>query len=296
MTGDLTSADYVPPLLRPLKSLRRAGKARSISSPGWDTRSSSSCAPWRSIPLALKHYPKEVWRLLSDVTWGNGSLVVGGGTLGVVLILSAFGGITVGMEGYTALNLLGVGPLTGAVSAFATTRELGPLLATLAFAAQAGCRFTAQLGSMRIAEEIDALESVAIRPLPYLVSTRIFAAMVAIVPLYCLGLAMAYISTKFTVALLGGASGGTYMHYFHQFLISGDVFYSLLKAVIFVALTTFIAVLLRLLRLRRPRGRRRRGRPRNQDVHHRRRLRQPVLDARHLGRQPRHPDLGVSAR
>ncbi|HEY5854590.1 MAG TPA: ABC transporter permease, partial [Aldersonia sp.] len=138
------------------------------------------------------------------------------------------------------LELLGLGPLTGAISAFATTRELGPLFATIAFAAQAGCRFTAQLGTMRISEEIDALESIAIRPLPYLVSTRIIAAMVAIVPLYCLGLAMAYISARFTVALLGGSSGGTYTHYFHQFLISGDVFYSLLKAIIFVALTTFI--------------------------------------------------------
>lgn len=233
------SASYVPPLLRPLGALQRVGRAPIDLVARMGHQVFFFLRAMGSIPLALKHYPKEVWRLLSDVTWGNGSLIVGGGTIGVVLILSAFGGITVGMEGYNALNLLGIGPLTGAVSAFATTRELGPLLATIAFAAQAGCRFTAQLGSMRIAEEIDALESIAIRPLPYLVSTRIFAAMVAIVPLYCLGLAMAYISTRFTVALLGGASGGTYMHYFHQFLLSGDVLYSLLKAIIFVALTTF---------------------------------------------------------
>lgn len=193
-----------------------------------------------SIPLALRHYPKEVWRLLSDVTWGNGSLVVGGGTIGVILILSAFGGMTVGIQGYTSLNLLGLSPITGAISAFATTRELGPLLAALAFAAQAGCRFTAQLGAMRISEEIDALESIAIRPLPYLVSTRMFAAMIAIVPLYCLGLAMAYISCSLTVQLIGNTSSGTYAHYFYQFLIPGDVLYSLLKAMVFVAITTFI--------------------------------------------------------
>lgn len=193
-----------------------------------------------SIPLALKHYPKEVWRLLSDVTWGNGNLVVGGGTIGVVVILSAFGGMTVGIQGYNSLNLLGLSPITGAISAFATTRELGPLLATLAFAAQAGCRFTAQLGAMRISEEIDALESIAIRPLPYLISTRMFAAMVAIIPLYCLGLAMAYISCALTVQLIGGTATGTYQHYFYQFLIPTDVIYSLIKAILFVAITTFI--------------------------------------------------------
>ncbi|WP_040697719.1 ABC transporter permease [Nocardia vinacea] len=234
------STTYVPPLLRPLRQIKKSAQvpvdmvARLGHQVFFFLRSVGS------IPLALRHYPKEVWRLLSDVTWGNGSLVVGGGTIGVILILSAFGGMTVGIQGYTSLNLLGLSPITGAISAFATTRELGPLLAALAFAAQAGCRFTAQLGAMRISEEIDALESIAIRPLPYLVSTRMFAAMVAIVPLYCLGLAMAYISCSLTVQLIGNTSSGTYAHYFYQFLIPGDVLYSLLKAMVFVAITTFI--------------------------------------------------------
>ncbi|HEY5857431.1 MAG TPA: ABC transporter permease, partial [Aldersonia sp.] len=143
------TASYIPPLLRPLKSLQRAGKAPVDLVARLGHQVFFFLRAMASIPLALKHYSREVWRLLSDVTWGNGSLVVGGGTIGVVLILSAFGGITVGMEGYTALELLGLGPLTGAISAFATTRELGPLFATIAFAAQAGCRFTAQLGTMR---------------------------------------------------------------------------------------------------------------------------------------------------
>ncbi|MGW4243134.1 ABC transporter permease [Nocardia sp. NPDC004722] len=234
------SATYTPPLLRPLNKLKGvAGAPRD-----WLARIGHQVFFFLrsigSMPMAFKHYPKEVWRLLSDVTWGNGNLVVGGGTIGVVLILSAFGGMTVAIQGYTSLNLLGLSPLTGAISAFATTRELGPLLATVAFAAQAGCRFTAQLGAMRISEEIDALESVAIRPLPYLVSTRMIAAMIAIVPLYCIALPLAYISCSLTVALVGGTATGTFQHYFYQFLIPHDVLYSLLKAVLFVALTTFV--------------------------------------------------------
>ncbi|MET8872315.1 ABC transporter permease [Nocardia sp. NPDC004604] len=234
------SSTYIPPLLRPLQQIKKSAQAPVDMVARLGHQVFFFLRSVGSIPLALRHYPKEVWRLLSDVTWGNGSLVVGGGTIGVILILSAFGGMTVGIQGYTSLNLLGLSPITGAISAFATTRELGPLLAALAFAAQAGCRFTAQLGAMRISEEIDALESIAIRPLPYLVSTRMFAAMVAIVPLYCLGLAMAYISCSLTVQLIGNTSSGTYAHYFYQFLIPGDVLYSLLKAMVFVAITTFI--------------------------------------------------------
>ncbi|MFI5714850.1 ABC transporter permease [Nocardia sp. NPDC051750] len=234
------SATYVPPLLKPLQQLRKVAGAPGDLLARLGHQVFFFLRSIGSMPLAFKQYPKEVWRLLSDVTWGNGNLIVGGGTIGVVLILSAFGGITVGLQGYTSLDLLGLSPLTGAISAFGTTRELGPLLAALAFAAQAGCRFTAQLGAMRISEEIDALESIAIRPLPYLVSTRMIAAMITILPLYCLGLAMAYISCSVTVQVIGDTASGTYEHYFYQFLIPTDVLYSLLKAILFVAITTFI--------------------------------------------------------
>ncbi|MFD6390131.1 MlaE family ABC transporter permease [Nocardia sp. NPDC055029] len=236
----MSSSTYVPPLLRPLRQLQAAGRAPIDLLARLGHQVFFFLRSVGSIPLAFKQYPKEIWRLLSDVTWGNGNIVVGGGTIGVILIISAFGGMTVAIQGHTSLNLLGLSPITGAISAFATTRELGPLLAALAFAAQAGCRFTAQLGAMRISEEIDALDSIAIRPLPYLVSTRMMAAVIAIVPLYCIGLVMAYVSCSITVQLIGGTAAGTYSHYFYQFLVPTDVLYSLLKAVVFVMITTFI--------------------------------------------------------
>lgn len=233
-------AVYVPPLLRPL---RRAAVAVRIPV-GLHVRLGHQGLVFvealAAVPFALRHYRKELLRLITDVTWGNGSLVVGGGTVGVIVILCGFGGITVGMEAHSALDLLTMSPLTGAISGFATTRELAPLLATIAFGAQAGCRFTAQLGSMRISEEIDALESIAIRPLPYLITTRMLAAAVAIVPLYTVGLAIAYVSTRLAVMLLGGTTLGTYDHYFHQFLDPVDILYSVLKIVTFVVIASFI--------------------------------------------------------
>jgi len=231
---------YTPPALRPV---RIAGDALAVPYRANQRLGHQAITFFQTlgaVPFVLKTYRKEVLRLTADIGWGNGSLVVGGGTIGVVVILCAFGGITVGMESFNALNLLTMGPLTGAISGFATTRELAPILATLAFAIQAGCRFTAQLGSMRISEEIDALESIAIRPLPYLISTRMIAATLTIIPLYTIGLASAYMATKLSVLFLGGTSAGTYDHYFFQFLIGTDVYFSLLKVVIFVLLATFI--------------------------------------------------------
>ncbi|WP_305779978.1 ABC transporter permease [Nocardia nova] len=234
------ASSYTPPVARPLRAVGNAALAPVHANQRLGHQTITFFQAAAAIPFVVKHYRKELARLTADVSWGNGSLIVGGGTIGVVFILCSFGGIIVGMESFTALNLLTMSPLTGAIAGFATTRELAPILATLAFAIQSGCRFTAQLGSMRISEEIDALESCAIRPLPYLVSTRMIAATVTIVPLYSVGLAAAYLTTKLTVLFLGGTTAGTYDHYFFQFLIGPDVFYSLLKVVIFTLLATFI--------------------------------------------------------
>ncbi|NEW57608.1 ABC transporter permease [Nocardia cyriacigeorgica] len=233
-------SSYTPPALKPVRMAGAAAAVPIQANRRVGHQAITFFQAVAAIPFVLRHYRKEVLRLTADVGWGNGSLIVGGGTVGVVIILCAFGGITVGMESFTALNLLTMGPLTGAISGFATTRELAPILATLAFAIQAGCRFTAQLGSMRISEEIDALESIAIRPLPYLVTTRMIAATLTIVPLYSIGLATAYLATKLSVLFLGGTSAGTYDHYFFQFLIGPDVVFSLLKVIVFVMLSTFI--------------------------------------------------------
>ncbi len=193
-----------------------------------------------SIPLVLRHYRTELLRLISVVTWGNGSLIVGGGTAGIIVVLGGSAGALVGIEGYSALKLLGIGPATGLIAATASTRELAPIMASIAFAAQAGCRFTAQLGAMRIAEEIDAMEALAIRSIPYLVTTRLMASVAAIVPLYMVCLVVNFLAVQLAIGVAGDDSPGTYQHYFRMVLSTSDVVYSLLKAVVFVSITTTI--------------------------------------------------------
>jgi phospholipid/cholesterol/gamma-HCH transport system permease protein len=193
-----------------------------------------------AIPVALRRYRREFLRLLSDITWGNGSIVVGGGTVGVVLVLGITVGALVAIEGYNFLNLLGLGPATGVVSSLVTTRELAPIMVALGFAIQAGCRFTTQLGSMRMAEEIDALNAMAIRPIPYLVTTRVLASLVAIIPLYVACLAISYLSCQVMVSFATSGSVGPYLHYFTIMISGKDIAYSIVKAVVFVALASTV--------------------------------------------------------
>jgi phospholipid/cholesterol/gamma-HCH transport system permease protein len=193
-----------------------------------------------AIPHTLRAYRRQTMLVLTDITWGSGNLVVGGGTVSVLVILGVAVGSSIGIEGYNALNLVGMGPLTGFISAYASTRELAPMIAAIGFAAQAGCRMTAEIGAMRISEEIDALEVVGIRSIPFVVTTRVIAGIVTIIPLYLLTLILTYLSASLVVSLVGNQASGTYDHYFSTFLQLTDLGYSLLKATIFVAVVIMI--------------------------------------------------------
>jgi phospholipid/cholesterol/gamma-HCH transport system permease protein len=184
-------------------------------------------------PRTIRRYKKEIFRLLTEVVFGSGSLAVIGGTVGVIAFLSLFTGTEVGLQGYAALNQLGIGPYAGFVSAFFNTREIAPLVAGLALSATVGCGFTAQLGAMRISEEIDALEVMAVPSIPFLVTTRIIAGFIAVIPLYVIGLLSSYFSTYLIVTQYFHQSAGTYSHYFHLFLPPGDVVWSFFKVLVF---------------------------------------------------------------
>jgi phospholipid/cholesterol/gamma-HCH transport system permease protein len=184
-------------------------------------------------PRTIRRYPKELLRLLAEVAFGSGGLAVIGGTIGVMVLMSGFTGVVVGLQGANALDQLGAQALTGFLAAYANTREVAPLVAGLALSATVGCGFTAQLGAMRISEEIDALETMAIPSIPFLVTTRVLAGFVAVIPLYVLGLLSAYFASRLIATQFTGQSSGSYDHYFNLFLPPADVLWSFGKVMIF---------------------------------------------------------------
>lgn len=184
-------------------------------------------------PRTIRRYKKETLRLLSEVVFGSGSLAIIGGTVGVIAFLCFFTGTEVGLQGYGALDQLGVASYSGFITAFFNTREIAPIVAGLALSATVGCGFTAQLGAMRISEEIDALEVMAVPSLPFLVTTRIIAGFIAVIPLYIIGLLSSYLASYAIVVFYYGDSAGTYSHYFHLFLPPEDVIWSFFKVLVF---------------------------------------------------------------
>jgi phospholipid/cholesterol/gamma-HCH transport system permease protein len=193
----------------------------------------------RRLPRAL-HYRPQIAALVSDISVGAGAVVFGAGMFFVIFSMSFFTGTQVGLEGYQGLQQIGAQAFVGLVSSWANTREITPLIAGVALAAQVGAGFTAEIGAARISEEIDALETMAVPSVVYMVCTRVWAALFTIVPLYIAALFSSYLATQAIVTKFFQLSPGTYTHYFHLFLPATDIFYSLVKAIIFAVVVALI--------------------------------------------------------
>ena len=185
------------------------------------------------VPRTLRRYRKEVFRLIATTTFGSGGLALIAGTAGVMFALSLFVGSLVGLQGFRGLDTLGAAALTGFITAFFNTRDIAPLIAGIALTATVGAGFTAEIGAQRISEEIDALEVMAVPSVPYLITTRVIAGSVAVIPLYVVGLFASYLASRLNVVYVNGLSAGTYDHYFSLFLPPHDVLLSFLKTIVF---------------------------------------------------------------
>lgn len=196
-----------------------------------------------AIPTQLftrLRYFSVVFALVSDITIGVGAFVIGGGMIVVIFSMAFFTGTEVGLQGFKGLEQLGAQAFTGLVSSWANTREVTPLIAGIALAAQVGAGFTAELGAMRISDEIDALEVMSVPTLVYLVATRVVAALITIVPLYLIALFASFFATELITTQYFGLSQGVYDHYFKLFLPVIDIVYSLIKAMVFAVAVALI--------------------------------------------------------
>src|SRR5580698_4352136 len=209
------------------------GAIRGINSAGQLTRFSVNSA-W-STGWALRRYRRETLRLIAQIGMGTGAMAVVGGTAAIVGFVTLSGGSLIAIQGFASLGNIGVEAFTGFFAALANVRVVTAVVTCLALAATVGAGATAELGAMRISEEIDALEVMGIKSNAYLVSTRMLAGLVVIIPLYSVGLILSFLSPQIVTTVLYGQTSGTYEHYFRTFLRPDDVFWSFVEVIIIAA-------------------------------------------------------------
>lgn len=158
----------------------------------------------------------------------------------VVVLTAAFTGMVLGLQGYYSLRKFGAEAALGSAVALSMIRELGPVLAALMVTARAGSAMTAEIGIMRITEQIDALDTMAINPLQYLISPKLVAGLIG-VPLLVAIFDVVGIYGGYLVGVeLLGVNAGSYWSSIESAVEWKDVYGGILKSISFGLIVSWV--------------------------------------------------------
>ena len=156
------------------------------------------------------------------------------------MLVSLFTGMVLGLQSYHALVKFGAQGSLGTLVALSLIRELGPVLAAIMITARAGSAITAEIGIQRISEQIDALDTMRIDPIRYLISPRIAAAIISFPLLTTLFDLIGIIGGYISGVLLLGVNGGTYLYRVQASLELKDVTDGFIKTVVFAVIVATV--------------------------------------------------------
>ncbi|WP_243769649.1 ABC transporter permease [Amycolatopsis acidicola] len=180
----------------------------------------------------LRHFVPEILQQ-------TGILILSSGL--IIWLMEFVIGYECGLEGKYVLDQIGAPLYSGVFNAWCLLREMSPYMYGYIFAAKVGCGLVAEIGSMRISDEIDALEVMGVKSRSYLVGTRIVAAWIAIPFLFIVGLGISFIGGYLvTVQLLGGVSPGGYSFIFWLFQNPLDLLFALIKVMLMATAIIFV--------------------------------------------------------
>jgi len=166
---------------------------------------------------------------------------IGSRSLFVIGFTAGFTGLVLGLQGYYTLSKFGSEGLLGSAVAMSLLRELGPVLSALMVTGRAGSAMCAELGIMRIDEQIDAFECMAIDPYAYLVTPRLIACLIAL-PLLTAFFDMVGMFGGYVVGVeLLGVNAGAYMEGIRTSIVWDDVYMGIVKSLCFAVLIIWIS-------------------------------------------------------
>lgn len=183
----------------------------------------------------IVRYPGKPFQIFKQIHF------IGAKSFFVIFLTAAFTGMVLGLQGYYTLTKFGSEGMLGAVVALSLIRELGPVLSGLMVTGRAGSAITAEIGIMRITEQIDALETMALEPFKYLISPKILASLVA-VPLLCAIFDVVGIAGGYLVGVkLMGVNPGAYFHEMEKGVQWKDIYSGLIKSVSFALIIAWVS-------------------------------------------------------
>lgn len=166
---------------------------------------------------------------------------IGNRSLVIVALTSSFTGLVLALQGYNALVRFGAEQMVGALVALSLTRELSPVLAALMVTARAGSAMAATLGTMRVTEQIDALETMAIDPVHYLVAPRLVAGLIAVPMLTAFFTLVGLFVAQFFSGAVLGLDASQFVSNAFDAVEWSDVAAGIYKSVVFAVFIVWVA-------------------------------------------------------
>jgi phospholipid/cholesterol/gamma-HCH transport system permease protein len=165
---------------------------------------------------------------------------IGARSMMIIVLVSFFTGMVLGLQSYHALVKFGAQGALGTLVALTLVRELGPVLTAIMIAARAGSAIAAEIGIQRISEQIDALDTMRIDPLRYLIAPRIAASIISFPLLTALFDIVGIIGGYVSGVLLLGANASTYVYRVQTSMDIKDITDGLIKAVVFAVIVAMV--------------------------------------------------------
>jgi phospholipid/cholesterol/gamma-HCH transport system permease protein len=195
---------------------------------GWFLISFEAILGAFSKPFRIKHY----FNHLADI---------GTGSLPVILTTSFFTGGVIALETYSTFHRFNAEHMIGAVVAISMARELAPVLSALLVTARSGSAMSAEIGTMRVTEQIDALVVMAVNPVKYLITPRVYVTIVAVAILTLVADAVGYLGGYAVSVGLFDVNKTLYIRYTQNLAELSDVYHGIIKSCAFGFLLSTIS-------------------------------------------------------
>jgi phospholipid/cholesterol/gamma-HCH transport system permease protein len=178
--------------------------------------------------------PKQVPGIIQQVYY------IGARSITIIMLVGFFTGMVLGLQSYHALVKFGAQGALGTLVALSLIRELGPVLTAIMITARAGSAMTAEIGIQRISEQIDALDTMRIDPLRFLISPRIAASIISFPLLTALFDLIGILGGFLSGVVLLGVNAGTYFHRVQSSVEMKDITDGFIKALVFAVIVTTV--------------------------------------------------------
>jgi phospholipid/cholesterol/gamma-HCH transport system permease protein len=184
--------------------------------------------------ILIFRYPFQTVKILEQIH------IIGAKSVFVIALTGGFTGMVLGLQGYYTLVQFGSEGMLGAAVGLTLVRELGPVFAAIMITARAGSAMAAEVGIMRISEQIDALETMGINPVRFLFSPRLAAALISFPLLTSIFDVVGIFGGFLTGSVLLGINSGIYFSHMTSSIVMADITGGYIKSIAFGALITTI--------------------------------------------------------